>query len=96
MHHLLHWSIAALLAGNTLDSASSYGKYETNPLLGQHTFNSTSIAIKFGMVGALVAGEKIYLHKHPEHATLRTIEIVNFTSAALLTGVAVRNWREVK
>lgn len=93
MHHLLHWSIAALLAGNSLDSASSWGKQETNPLLGQHTFNSTSATLKFGMVGALIVGEKFYLHSHPERATVRTVEIVNFTSAALLTGVAVRNWR---
>ena len=52
-------SIPVLIAGNALDARSSWGKPETNGLL-QGTggrFDGRSTAIKFGITGALLAGQ---------------------------------------
>jgi len=52
-------TIPVLIAGNALDGHSSWGKPKTNGLLqapsGQ--FNGRGAAIKFGITGALLAGQ---------------------------------------
>ncbi len=89
---IVKWSMAALLAGSTADSISSYGQPELNPLLSANgQFNSRSVGVKFGIVGGVIVGETLLLHHHPEMG--KTITIVNFAGAGVTGGVAVRNWR---
>lgn len=75
-------SQAMLVAGNTADIASSWGKDEGNPLL--HTgprFSYGSMAIKLGMMTGCLAAQQYFAHKSPN-------QIPYFASANLaLAGV---------
>lgn len=87
------WSAAALMTSVALDTASSMGRQEMNPLLrgpmGQ--FNARSAALKFGIAGALLGSQYLLLKKHPEQAAWATTG--NFAAAGLTSGIAVRNFR---
>lgn len=87
------WSAAALMAGNALDVASSYGYGESNALLrsGNGRLNMRGTGIKFGVMAGALAGQYYLMKKHPELE--KPIAITNFTLSAGFTGLAVRNWR---
>lgn len=89
MKHALKWSIAALLAGNAADTASSWGKLEANPFLGQHQFDGRSTALKFGFIGALVGSELLYLKRHPKDE--KVAAILNFSLGGAMVGVSLHN-----
>jgi len=82
-------SAAALVAGQALDTASSWGKLEANPILGG-TFGYRAVAIKGGMTGGLLALEYRAIHKHPR--AWRIAIIANYVCAGILIGVAAKNW----
>ncbi len=91
---IYNWSKAALIAGNSLDAVSSYGKYESNILLKDTTgkFNSKGIAIKAGVVAGILFTET-YLCKREEKAK-KPLMFLNFGIGAVTTGVAIRNWKQ--
>ena len=84
----LKWSWAALVAGNAMDAASSWGRPELNPILGP-TFGPRAAVIKFGIAGAVIGVEYLFVRRHPQ--IRKPLVIGNFIAGGLLCGVAVRN-----
>jgi hypothetical protein len=87
------WSAAALMAGNAMDVASSYGYQEANGFLrsGNGQLNQRGTAIKFGVMAGALVGQHYLLKKNPEMT--KPLAITNFAVGAAYTGIAVRNWR---
>src|ERR1700733_5237160 len=83
-------SQAMLVAGNAADIASSWGKYETNPLLRTGPrFGFGSAAVKLGIVAGGLAVQQYMLHKSPNKAAF--FATANFAVAGVLGVVAVHN-----
>jgi hypothetical protein len=78
-----------VIAASVVDTASSFGGYERNPVLGRGSFGTRQVGIK----AALTAGQLVIqwrLIRH--HPGVRKVAIIaNFSAAAVLTVVAVRN-----
>lgn len=89
-HRAWKWSVAALAAGNAADAASSYGRPELNPVLGQQ-FGGRSGAIKFGIVGGAVLAQYIINKKLPQAE--KPLAVINFGMAGAFGAVAIRNAR---
>lgn len=87
------FSIAPLVASQSLDATSSYGMRELNPLLAgpDGTFGMRASAIKFGVMGGLLGVEYLVVRKFPRSAKFFTI--VNWTAAGATTGLAIHNYR---
>lgn len=83
-------SLFAMAAARGMDAASSWGKWEGNPLLASRdgTFGAKGMSIKAGIAAGVIVPE-ILLRKHknlkPKFA------IGNFAEAALFGGVAIHN-----
>ena len=85
-------SVITFVAGNSLDIASSYGRYEMNPLLSRNgQFSSQSVAIKAGIVGTILGVEWLILRHRPDFR--KKLVWFNFAAGGAVTGVAIRNWR---
>lgn len=86
-------SVAALVGAHVLDTASSYGRREANPLLrtGAGGFDARSAGIKAGIVGGVVALQCLALRKAPE--AHRTFAITNFAGSGAMSAIAARNWQ---
>lgn len=87
------WSAAALMAGNAMDVASSYGYQETNGVLrsGNGQLNQRGTAIKFGVMAGALVGQYYLLKQNPEME--KPLAITNFAVGAAFSGIAVRNWK---
>ncbi len=87
------WSAAALIAGNALDVASSYGYRETNGVLrgGNGQLNQRGAAIKFGVMAGALLGQHYMLKQNP--GMEKPLAITNFAVGAAFSGIAVRNWK---
>ena len=87
------WSAAALAASVAVDSASSMGRPEMNPLLrgSMGQFSARSAGLKFSIAGVVLGSQYLFLKRHPEQAAWATTG--NFAAAGLTAGVAVRNFR---
>lgn len=87
------WSAAALMAGNAMDVASSYGYQEANGFLrsGNGQLSQRGTAIKFGVMAGALLGQHYLMKNNPEMA--KPLAITNFAVGAAYTGIAVRNWR---
>ena len=85
-------SLAPLFASQVLDSASSYGMQELNPLLASPdgSFGMKATTIKFGVVGALAATEYFVVRKYPRSA--RVFTILNWTAAGATSALAIHNY----
>lgn len=84
------WSLAALATGASLDVASSWGRYEANPLARDATGRFSPVrglALKAG-VGA---GLWLLGRKSPKAGT-----VANLTAAGIWAGAALHNWRTSK
>jgi len=90
-HTLYRWSVAAALAANGADVASSWKNREANPFVAGPTtqFGVTSVAIKSGFVGASLLIQYFTLRHHPEKA--KGLAWMNFVTAGALGGVAAHN-----
>lgn len=86
-------SLAPLFVSESLDSASSYGMRELNPLLASANggFGMKATGIKFGVIGALAGAEYVLVRKYPRSA--KFFSIVNWTTAGATTGLAVHNFQ---
>ena len=64
---LYRWSVAAVVAGNAMDVASSWRRPEANPLLSKpgSQFGSRSVAIKAGFAGASLLIERWAVRSNP-------------------------------
>ena len=88
-----NWSAAALMAGNAMDVASSYGYQEANGVLrsGNGQLNQRGTAIKFGVIAGALAGQYYLLKQNPEME--KPLAMTNFAVGAAFSGIAVRNWK---
>jgi len=79
-----------LVAGNAADIASSWGKYETNPLLRTGPrFGFGSMAVKLGIVAGGLAVQQYALRKSPNR--IPYFASANFALAGVLGVVAFHN-----
>lgn len=87
------WSAATLTLGTSLDVASSYGAYETNPLWrsANGRFEARGTALRFAFVGSGLLVQRFILRRHPSAS--KSLAVVNFISGATLGGIAARNFR---
>jgi hypothetical protein len=85
-------SLIPLFASQTLDVTSSWGMREMNPVLAQPNggFGAKSAVLKLGAVGAFVGVEYLLAKKSPRAA--RLFEKLNWTGAAVTTGLAIHNY----
>ncbi len=85
-------SLAPLIASQTLDVASSWDMRELNPVLSQSNggFGMKSAAVKFGVTAALIGIESLLIRKSPRAA--RLFEKLNWSGAAVTTGLAIHNF----
>lgn len=91
-HHF--WSEVAVVAAASLDTASSIGQPEGNPLLATRGhFKTRGVAIKFGVVGVGLAVQHITIRKAPKLAD--TYYLINMTVAGATAGTAIYNWKEI-
>ena len=93
------WSLAALIAGNSLDVASTVGQSECNPVLSRGQFGVRGVTIKGGVALITIVVERRILRNGHRYAAIdavtgyRALAIANFATEAALSGIAVRNWR---
>jgi len=84
------WSVASVVAANTVDVHSSWGKYEANPLLGSGRFGARQLTIKSGIiVGWQFAAWAVTRHNPKAR---RRLAWLNIGAAAAISGVAIRNY----
>jgi hypothetical protein len=87
---LLLASFAAVTTAEVADSASSWGKLESNPVLGQSRFGIGKATVKLGVVTAILTGQYLLLRSHSPKA-YKAVAAFNFASAGVLGGIAYRN-----
>ena len=87
---LLVASFAAVTAAEMVDSASSWGKFEANPVLGQSRFGGAKAGIKIGVVTGMLAGQYLLL-RHRGPGSFKAMAAINFASAGVLGGIAYHN-----
>jgi len=87
---LLVASFAAVTGAEMADCASSWGKMEANPVLGQSRFGMGQAGIKLGVVTAILTGQYL-LVRHRGPSTYKALTVINFASAGALGAVAYRN-----
>jgi len=93
------WVISALslAAASVLDTASSLGRYEANPLLrntqGQFSA-SRGVAWKSGALGGTLLAQFLAARKKPESGLYQPLSILNFGAAGLVSATAVRNYQQ--
>lgn len=88
------WRVSQVLlaAADAADAASSWGKYEVNPLMRTgHRFSYGSLAIKLGVLAGGLGAQHYIQRKAPERTPL--LASANLAAAAALGIVAHRNMR---
>jgi hypothetical protein len=90
---LYRWSIAAVVAANAADVASSWSQQEANPVIagGGAQFGASSMAIKTGFVAASLVIQHVALRHRPD--LYKKLSWLNFGTAGVLGGVANYNMR---
>ena len=85
------WSVAALVAANALDVASSWHGREINPVVGGSAgqFGIASVAIKSGLVTTALMIQHISLRHRPER--YKQMALTNFVVSGFLGAVAIHN-----
>lgn len=77
------------VAANILDSSSSLGRRELNPLYG-HSFTSRDLAIKGGVTAGSLLLQEWMVRKWPR--TRKVFTYVNFGWTGVYTAVGIRNF----
>jgi len=89
LERVWRWSLAAIVAANTADTASSIGAYETNPVLGRQV-GPRFVAVKSGAILGTVGIQYWVLRKHTQ--AYHPFVYTNFVVAGTLTAISVRNF----
>ena len=92
--NLWKFSTAAVLASNSMDVTSSWGKRELNPVLAgsKGTFGGRGAVLKLGIMGGVVAVEYLVLRHRPSRSLAKAMAWINFSDAAVTGAVAGRNF----
>jgi hypothetical protein len=93
-HRQRNWniSVAFFVGAQAMDTVSSRGAMETNPVLGRGQFGARQMTIKAGIGGGVILAERLILRRHPD--TQRFWTWTNFATGTAITAVAVRNWKQ--
>ena len=83
-------SVAAVTAAALVDAGTSWGKAESNPVLGQSRFGMGQVGIKLGLVSAAMAGQ-YFLMRHHHGSVDKGLAAINFASAGVMGAVAYHN-----
>jgi hypothetical protein len=85
-------SLIPVLASQLLDTTSSYGMRELNPMLAgpDGRFGAKAAGIKFGATAAILGIEYLVVKKYPGAA--RTFSKLNWAGAAVTSSFAVHNY----
>lgn len=91
---LYRLSVAAVIAANAVDSASSWGKYERNGVIAGEggVFDQRSLLLKAGVLVAVVATQH-FLCRGGTGKARKIAAIMNFTTAAAYGAVAMHNYQ---
>jgi hypothetical protein len=90
--NLYNWSVAAVVAANAADIASSWHGQEANPFVagGGSQFGMKSVAIKSGFVATSLLIQHVALRHRPD--LHKRMAWLNFATAGVLSGVAKHNY----
>jgi hypothetical protein len=93
LHKIFRATQAALLAGQSLDCASSWGKYELNPMLrsADGRFGGRGLSFKLGIAAGSLLAERLIVRRYPKAETF--LIPLNLAGSGLFVGQAVHNWR---
>ena len=88
---LYRWSIAAVVAANAADAATSFGNREANPFLAAPgtRFGTASLAIKYGFTGGSLLMQHLVLRHRPD--LQKRLAWLNFVTAGAQAGAAAHN-----
>lgn len=84
------YSVAFFAGAQAMDTASSWGKIETNPILGRGPFGARQVGLKMSMASGVVLVEWLMLRRHP--GTRRAWTWANIVAGGVTVGVSARNW----
>ena len=92
-HAQRNWniSLAFFVGANAMDTLSSRGAMETNPVLGRGPFGGRQMAIKAGITSGMILAERLMIRKHPE--TRKFWTWANYGTGTAIAAVAARTWR---
>ena len=96
-HGKLWWaSVAAMVGASILDTHSSWGRQELNPILanGSGRFGGRAVAIKAGVAISVAGGQLFLLRSNP--GARKHVSITNFGMAGVMGSVAMRNYTNKK
>jgi hypothetical protein len=84
-------SLLPLIASQSVDIYSSYGRRELNPVLADsgQRFGNQAAALKLGIAATLIVAESLVVRKHPRAA--RLLWKLNIGSAAVTGATAAHN-----
>ena len=84
-------SVASVAAAQSWDFASSYGLYESNPLLGpKGRFGTQQGLIGVGATAISLVAQYVIIRHYPH--TRRMFTVLNFLHAGASVGVMTHNW----
>ena len=87
-------SVLAMVGANVMDARSSWGKNELNPNLSGNigSFGREGSLIKLGIVSGIFVLEAVLLRHHPSSKLYHRLALINFGSASVTGGIAIRNF----
>lgn len=78
------------VAAHALDTASSWGRPELNPLLPRGNFGPTHLGLKAAYAAGFLAFEEVMVRRHPRQR--RLWKGINYAAAVVFCTVAARNF----
>jgi len=93
-HGQRNWniSVAFFVGAQAMDTMSSRGAIETNPVLGRGQFGARQMMIKAGIASGVILTERMILRRHPD--TRRYWTWTNYATGTAIAAVAARNWKQ--
>jgi hypothetical protein len=87
-------SLTSLAVANALDTHSSWGKYELNPVLAgpSHRFGRDGALLKLALQGGLMGAEYLLTRGRSSSKLYRALSFINFGAAASIGATAIHNY----
>src|SRR6185295_13382846 len=89
-HAQRNWniSVAFFVGAQAIDTMSSRGAIEVNPVLGRGQFGPRQTMIKASIASGVILAERMILRRHPDMQRFWTW--TNYATGAIVASVAVR------